>query len=250
MNWLFYVLMGFLIICMINGARKGFFRTAVSMVFMVLVLFLTSWINPYVGRFLRESTPVYKVINAQCDKVISNQLLGGGQENTTVDSTWQGQSTEDELSHNLQTQLIENASLPQTLKQSLLENNNSEIYQILGVDKFSDYLAGYLAYSITNGIGFLLSFTLATVIIKVILFAVNVLTALPGIHFVNAAGGLLLGALQGILWIWVFFIIITVLCSTQIGQALMQAVEGDAVLSFLYDKNVLLQVILSVVTGG
>lgn len=249
MNWLFYVLMAFLVICMISGARKGFFRTAVSMVFMVLVLFLTSWINPYVGQFLRESTPVYKVIYEQCDKVISNQLLGAEAESEEEDPVRQAQSKDEEIPVSLQTQLIENAPLPQSLKQSLLENNNSEIYKSLGVDKFSDYLAGYLAYSITNGVGFLLSFILATIIIKVILYAVNVLTALPGINLINAVGGLLLGAAQGILWIWVFFIIITVLCNTQIGRMLIQAVEGDAILSYLYDKNVLLQVILSVVAG-
>ena len=42
---------GFTVLLVIRGARKRFFRTAVSMVSMILVLLIVSWINPYVGEF-------------------------------------------------------------------------------------------------------------------------------------------------------------------------------------------------------
>lgn len=65
-----------------------------------------------------------------------------------------------EPSRNQQIELIEEMALPQSIRDALLENNNSEIYSVLGVDKFQDYVAGYIAGCITNGIGYIISFWL------------------------------------------------------------------------------------------
>jgi len=254
MDWLFYVLLVFVAICMIAGARKGFVRTAVSMVFMILVMVLASWLNPYVGKFLRENTPVYKVIQEQSENVILSYINSQGsrdadKEDTEKASQKADEEVQTEIPIDQQVALLENAPIPKAMKQYLLQNNNSEIYQLLGVDKFVDYVANYIAYGITNGIGFLLSFTLATIIVKVMLYAVDLLTAIPGISFINALGGLLLGAVQGILWIWVFFIIVTVICNTAIGKSLLSAIEGSTILSYLYDRNQLLQVIMAIMNG-
>ena len=143
----------------------------------------------------------------------------------------------------LQNSILDNLPMPEAVKQSLADNNKTDVYELLGVDRFVDYISSYIAYSITNGIAFLLSFTLAIIVVKVALYAINILTAIPGIGFVNSVGGMLLGGISAILWIWVLFIVITVLCNTAVGRILMEAIEGDFVLNFLYDKNVFLRVL-------
>lgn len=40
---------------------------------------------------------------------------------------------------------IEKLNLPQSMKDALIENNNSEVYQLLGVDHFIEYVSTYLA---------------------------------------------------------------------------------------------------------
>ena len=154
-----------------------------------------------------------------------------------------------EPSRNQQIELIEEMALPQSIRDALLENNNSEIYSVLGVDKFQDYVAGYIAGCITNGIGYIISFLIAILIIKVILYAVDILTGLPVINFVNAVGGMLLGIVQALLWIWIFFIVITVLCNTLPGQIVMEQIDSSEILKTLYDKNLLMNVILQVIQG-
>lgn len=243
MNWLFYILLVFVAVCMMLGAKKGFVKTAVSMVFMILVMVGTSWLNPYVGKFLREKTPVYTVIQKQCEEVVEGYI-----DKKVEDENPFGDETPQEFSSNYQEELLEEAPLPEAMRQYLLDNNNSDIYEILGVNAFADYIANYIAYGITNGIAYLLSFALAIIIIKVILYALNILTALPGVGLINTLGGLILGCVQGILWIWVFFVIITVLCNTWIGKELLGAIEDSAILSYLYDKNQLLKVIMAIVS--
>ena len=240
MNWLFWVLLVFTVLSVIRGGRKGFVRTAVSMVSLILVMVIAAWVNPYVGRFLRESTPVYQFVEKRCGTLFADQLPGreAPDEEESI-----------EPSRNQQIELIEEMALPQSIRDALLENNNSEIYSVLGVDKFQDYVAGYIAGCITNGIGYIISFLIAILIIKVILYAVDILTGLPVINFVNAVGGMLLGIVQALLWIWIFFIVITVLCNTLPGQIVMEQIDSSEILKTLYDKNLLMNVILQVIQG-
>ena len=49
--------------------------------------------------------------------------------------------------------MIEKLKLPEQMKEVLLENNNSEIYQMLGVERFFDYLGSYLATMIIRVLG-------------------------------------------------------------------------------------------------
>jgi len=238
MNWLFYVILGFILISIFVGARKGFFKMAISMVFLILVLILASLLNPYVAKFLREKTSVYETINEKSKAVVMSYL--------EKDELSQDDMAEADISSAMQNSILESLPLPQTFKNNLMSNNKTDIYELLGVNKFVDYLASYVAYSVTNGIAFLLSFALAIILIRVIMYAINILTSLPGIGFINSVGGMVLGGAQAILWIWVFFVVVTVLYNTTFGETLMSAIEGDAFLSFLYDKNVFLPVVMRV----
>ena len=258
MNWLFYVILGFIILSVFLGGRRGFFKTAISMLFMILVLVLSSLLNPYVGRFMRENTPVYETIRARTEEVMMSHFEKEVAEELTEEEKGKlaelgisedmikAEMKKHDVPKDMQTQILEKLPLPNIFRESIIHNNKVGIYELLGVEKFADYVASYIAYSITNGIAFLLSFVLAIIIIKVVLYAINILTSIPGVSFLNSVGGMLLGGAQAILWVWVFFIVVTVLCSTAFGRTLMDAIEGDMLLNYLYEKNVFLPVIMQI----
>ena len=54
----------------------------------------------------------------------------------------------------VQRSIIEEMELPEQLKDALLENNNSEVYEALGVSSFTHYVSRYLANSLINIISF------------------------------------------------------------------------------------------------
>jgi uncharacterized membrane protein required for colicin V production len=229
MSWLFWVLLIFFMIFTIHGYRKGMIRTAISMVMFIIVIVVTSWLSPYVGDFIRDKTNWEEKIQTECSKAIEKGL------EKTVDS-----------SIGTQVQFIDELPLPKGMKDKLIENNNSEVYKQLAVETFADYLAGYIAYGIINGIAFFIAFIITTILIKMILYAVDILTDLPVIGTVNRIGGLLLGGVQGILWIWIFFLIVALLYETSVGSMLMKTINDDTILKWLYDKDFLIQIIMRI----
>ena len=59
MSWLTFVLLALVLIFAVQGFRKGMLRMAISMVFFLMVLGVTSWLNPYISDFVREKTTFF-----------------------------------------------------------------------------------------------------------------------------------------------------------------------------------------------
>lgn len=231
MNWLFWILLVIFALFVIQGARKGMVRTAVSMVSFILVIVAVSWINPYMGDFIREHTSWEESIQQR-----TSEMLAGVIEDQLEPDAGQ------------QEEIIRQLPLPDGMKELLLENNNEEGYRSMAAEGFADYLSGYLAYAVINGIAFVLSFVVTIILIRLILYAVDILTDLPVLGGINRAGGIVLGAVQGLLWLWIIFLVIALLADTPAGRVLMEQIRINPVLSWLYNNNFLTMAIMRILS--
>ena len=69
------------------------------------------------------------------------------------------------------------------------ENNTARTYTYLAAESFGEYVSGYLAEAVVNGLSFVISYILAALIIRVLTFALDILARLPVIHGVNRIAG-------------------------------------------------------------
>ena len=223
MNWLFLVLLAFCALEVIRGARKGFIRMVVSMVFLILVVILSSVINPYVSDFIKNHTGIYRTFTESCSEMIENRL----------------EETGDELSLNDQVQFIDGLPLPKTVRYGLLKNNTAETYRKLAAEKFADYLAAYVGNLLVHAVAFLVSFAAALILMQIFLHVTDLLTALPVISQINYAGGALLGFAWAMIFIGLFFILAALLVDTGFGQMVQDAMQESSFVRWFYDHNVL-----------
>lgn len=207
-----------LVLSTCRGWWRGFLRTALGMLAVVLALVLVVVLSPTVTRLLRNETPLYDTVYTAVSEVMGESL------NLTAENT------PDE-----QKQALENSSLPGVLKDTLLENNREEMYQILGVDSFLGYTSSYLTGIILNVCGILLTFVLSFVVIRLAFLLVGTVGNLPGIHILNKLGGGILGFGQGLVLLWVCCFLVTALSGTQWGQEALGAIEKNVFLSAIYD---------------
>lgn len=144
---------------------------------------------------------------------------------------------EADIPRDMQIAAIEGADIPEVFRNLLLTNNNSEIYEKLGVTSFASYVAKYMAKVIVNIVAFLLTLIVVTIILRAIIFSLNVIADLPVLGLVNRLAGGVLGLIGVLIIVWVVFIIITLLYTTAIGKELFDMIQSDSILAVIYEYN-------------
>lgn len=167
---------------------------------------------------------------------ISRNILDG-LGNIGVEDVVSGVIDHVEIPRDMQIAAIEGADMPQVFKNLLLTNNNSKIYDKLGVDNFASYVAKYMASVVVNIVGFMLTLIVVTIILRAIIFSLNVIADLPVFGFVNRLAGGVLGMIGVLIIVWVAFVIITLLYTTEIGKEMFQMIQTNKILSVIYEYN-------------
>ena len=129
----------------------------------------------------------------------------------------------------------------------LLENNNSEAYELLNVPGFHQYVGAYLANMIINAMAYLIAFVIVWTAIKAVLLALDVVTMLPLLHGVNKLAGGILGLAQAIVLTWIGFLLAAVLCNGELGQQFMKLIYENQFLTFLYNYNMIMKIVFGLI---
>ena len=269
-NWLLIVVGVIFVVSIVVGAVRGFFKIGLSLLSSVLTLVIMIYLNPYVGDALIKYTPIDDMIEKKCVEVfmpeITPDILEGKDLSGTplakldndqlknigkVDLDRYGIAAQDlldiigEIPQDQQIQTVKKSILPDYFKEKLLENNNSAIYEELGVTTFPEYVAAYVSRMFINVLSFLVTSLLAIIIVKALMVAVDILGELPVIGLANHLGGAAVGVLLAVLLVWILFLVITVLYSTEIGTSCFEMIKESRLLTFLYDKNILLEKLMA-----
>ncbi len=268
-NWLLIIVVTIFIVCIVTGYVRGFLKLGISLLSTVLTLVIVLFLSPYVADALARYTPVddyieSRIVEAFMPEITQEDLaqydLGGTPlgnlspeelENlNNLDWDLLGITTDDVLNmmgdipKDIQIQEIENAPMPQFLKDQLLENNNSTIYSELGVQNFPHYVAEYISRLVLKLVAFLVTFLLAIIIVKALMFAVNIIGELPVFGLANHIAGAALGLVLALVIVWIGFLIMTLAYTTAAGAACFEMVEQNPILQFLYNSNPLLNRLL------
>ena len=142
-----------------------------------------------------------------------------------------------DIPESLQETLIKSADIPAAFKNLLLKNNNKATYQKLGVTTFAQYAGAYIAKQVINIIAFILTFIVVTIILRAVVFALDIVTELPGVGALNHLAGGLFGMGIALVIVWIIFMVITLMYTTDIGKEIYRMVEDNTLLKLIYDGN-------------
>jgi uncharacterized membrane protein required for colicin V production len=225
MNLLLIIIGGIILVNALIGLKVGFIKTVFSLVSLILALVLTIWISPVVKEFLLENERIYNGISHGIEK-----MLPFGDEEVEAED---------------QTSAIEKLKLPKSIKDSLIKNNTAQSYESLVVKTFKGYVSDYLTGIIIRALAFSITFIIIFILLWVLCIALNLISKLPVLNSLNKSMGLLAGLAQGLIIVWLFFIVLTVFGSTALGRDVMELVGESEILSILYNNNFLLRFITS-----
>ena len=146
------------------------------------------------------------------------------------------------LSKETQDSIIDESYIPDIFKKLLKANNTNDTYEKLGAEDFVSYAAAYLSKAIVNVITFLLTFVVVSIVLRAIIFALNIVSELPVVGIANRMCGGAFGLAAALVIVWLLFVVITLMFTTGIGRELMAMIESNTVLKLIYDYNPILKV--------
>lgn len=235
-NWLSVAVGLYLLGMILYGHHRGFIRLAVSLLAVLVSLTIVRFALPSVTGYLKENTKIQQTISESMKKSVGL----GGEEN----ASWLNEGAS-----SAQRSVIEDLKLPQNVKDALIENNNNEMYRVLGVQAFTDYVGSYLADLILNSVGVVLLFFGVYLAIRLIMRWLDIIARLPILSGINKLAGALLGGVEGLIFLWLACLIVTAFSSTGWGGAVMRQIEMSKWLSFLYRHNFVNLIVLQVLQG-
>lgn len=228
MNLLVLGILAFILLLVFRGYRKGFFKSAASAIGIVLAVLLTAILYPGVNKLLCQYTVLDDVIE---QKIIEKFELPEETKTAT---------------RNEEIDTIENLDLPDNVKGWLIANCNGETFLESGVDNVCSYIAKSLTAMVMRGISYVLTLLVLLLLLHILIMVLDVANYIPIVKSINKAGGAIFGAGQGILIVWIFMGIVTLLSTFSWAYQAIQMIDESPLLAWLYKKDIFLKIIVDI----
>ena len=220
------------------GFKVGFIKTVFSLVSTVIVIIFTMIFSPIVTNLLKNNETIINTIRSGLASVIDLS--------DALDFVETGMKPVAVLDYlDLELPYSINEMIEKMLREDF--SRNSEVWSGYAEEKIEWIelqICNLLTETILNAIGFFITFLIASIGVAILCFMLDIISKLPVLHQINILAGAGAGALEGLVLVWIGFIIITMLGSTPFGQEALGLITGNELLSFLYDNNILSKSIL------
>lgn len=229
MNALVLVVVGILVVCMFMGYRAGLIKTIFSIFSMVVALILTMFISPYVSKALQSNEKIVDYFSEKVVLVLNLDEL----DNSIKDKT-------DQINH---------LPIPDTMKQSLMQNDSTENENALGATTFTGYLSRSIACMILNSLSFAITYVILIILLRVLCVVLNIISKLPVIHQINKLTGLAAGLVQGVIIVWLLCIVLVIFSGTALGKDCYEMINDSSFLGLIYNNNLILKFVTDITAG-
>jgi len=156
------------------GYRKGLVRMSVNIVSIAASLIATRMLLPTVHSWIDQNPVLRELVAKRVEKIAFGEGVAAGTESAASESV------------NL-------------------------FYQLLGLDKLTDYIADRITGMFVSVLTFVLLLIVMAIIIKIGFEILARVAELPVLNFVNRMLGGMLGLVESIIYIWIFLIVISFL---------------------------------------
>ncbi|MBO5372825.1 MAG: CvpA family protein [Lachnospiraceae bacterium] len=233
MNGLEIVVIGIIALCAYAGYRRGFLRVIYSLMSWILVLGFVTWSTPYITEYLEEKTELKAYIQEKCLEHIEQSAEAKIEQNALEIST----DTQKEMSEI-------GIWLPESIMEKFSESSMQTAELLFEESGIYTEIADTIAHFIIEGIAFFAALLTASIVTRYLASALDLVSYLPIIKGANKMLGVAAGLLKGLIIIWLGFYIITICAASDIGNQLLAYIEESSFLPYLYNHNILLEIIM------
>lgn len=219
-NWLLVAVAGIVLVCCYMGYRRGLVKMLLSVVTFLITVVLVRFLAPTGVQLIKANPVIYDGIKVPIEQMLDEKIDGKVR-------------TED---------VLDSCSLPDSVKKDILKAADG-----MGVsqfDVFTPQVRGVTAECITlkviDLLAYVVLFLLINIGLRIIAFVLERFSRIPGIRRVNKLAGMGVGLLEGIVFVWLVFAIITIFPAADWAKWCFEMIADSRILSILYARNLFL----------
>lgn len=235
----------FLILMFVVGYSRGFIRIAFSILAMIISVFLVNLLEPVVVNAI-EKTDVYQSIYKSVENSVNGTIVEKmtGKEKEAYSNQQINEFLNTKLDQQQMQKLYNSIQLPNMVKQQIEKVQNTQAKSGT-VSLLSSQLAAAITNMVLHVVVFIVLFVIINAILRLIISLLDIVSRLPIINMINRAGGGVLGLAEGVLILWVAFLIVDLVASSGQNAALLQTIKNNQILNWIYEKNLLTSLLKS-----
>lgn len=238
----------------VHGYLRGMVRVLFSLVAIFLTIGLATALTPYTAQFLRTQTPLYDTVKEACTERLqgmAEEEIQKKAEEIGGDGEAKKQENPDSKDANTQEQeelTILGMKVPKELQSFLSGNATEQANELIQDSGIYEKLGDYVAEQVLQRASWLLSFVIILILLSVVVHLLDLIAKLPVLNSINHMGGLAVGLLQGLVVVWILFLVVTLCQGSEFGRQMLLSIQGNVFLKFLYDNNVIERFIMGMLS--
>ena len=232
MNWVDYGVLAIIGMYAIYGLSKGLVRSVFKLVSFIIAGFLSMQFYPVVSQILTKTFHLDTMLAKIIGKNLETMFKSGQLSNTAAQSANHTPTPGD-----INT-LISSWSLPKSFETSLTNNLAIQANHFAG--NLIDSVSKNITTNLINIISMLVVFAAASIVLICISTLLDGIASLPILSQINHAGGIIFGAFEGLVVVYIVFAILTIFASIQSMKGLFEGINASTIAKGLYNNNLLL----------
>lgn len=205
-GWVQIGVAAFMVAMFLSGYRKGLVRMSVNIVSIVVSLIATRMLLPTVQDRIEQNPVLRELVAQRVEKIAFGGGTAAGAESAASESV-------------------------------------DLFYQLLGLDKLTDYIADRVTGMLVSVITFILLLIVVTLLVKLVFAILARVAELPVLNFMNRTLGAILGLVEAIVYIWIFLIVISFLPENPLTLNIaMQFNDPTTWLFYLKEANIFVHI--------
>ena len=108
-------------------------------------------------------------------------------------------------------------------------------------------IAFRLADIVLTAIAYLVIMVVVSIVLRVVVAATGLIRRLPVIKQADKLGGVIVGLIEGLVVVWIFFTVVTAISGTENAANILAQIHKNAFLEALYNNNPITRLLFSTI---
>jgi uncharacterized membrane protein required for colicin V production len=235
MGWVMVTIIALIAGFTLLGLKRGFVKVVIGLASMFIAIVGAALLTKPVGAFLDKNTGIRASIDKTIVSFVDEQIENAKQEAMKA----AGVKDESELKIDDLIKEIDELPLPSSVRDVITDAAKKDVAAT--GHAAAKEAAEKLSDAVINGIAFIGCFIVLLIALIIIGNALNVVAKLPVLHQLNGVLGGLLGFVEGIVAVWLFFAVIMAFAGQDWAQDALKQINDNDLLSGFYIINPILK---------